>query len=75
MTGKHKRTPLRFRPPEAERVWLEARQEETGEPMNAILTAAVRALMATAEPGEDQRAPVSELTASLRITDPKENGR
>jgi prevent-host-death family protein len=25
--------------------------------------------------GEDQRAPVGELTASLRITDPKENGR
>jgi hypothetical protein len=45
MPGRHKHNPLRFRPPAEEREWLEARQEETGEPMNAILTAAVRALM------------------------------
>lgn len=46
MPGQHKHTPLRFRPPEAERLWLEQRQAETGDAMNAILTAAVRALRA-----------------------------
>ena len=46
MSGQHKHSPLRFRPPGPEREWLEARKAETGEPMNAILTLAVRALMA-----------------------------
>lgn len=49
MPGQHKHPPLRFRPPAAEREYLEARAERTGEPVNAILTAAVRALMATDE--------------------------
>jgi hypothetical protein len=41
MTGKHKYTPLRFRPPEAERVWLLAYAEKTGRPVNAILAEAL----------------------------------
>ena len=44
--SQHKHSPLRFRPPEAERVWLQERAERTGEPVNAILTLAVRALIA-----------------------------
>ena len=61
MSGQHKHSPLRFRPPEVEREWLEARAEQTGEPLNAILTAAVRALMsgdaeklATLRPDDDE---------------------
>jgi hypothetical protein len=46
MTDRHKNPPLRFRPPEPERSWLAAYQERTGKPMNAILTEAVRRLMA-----------------------------
>ena len=46
MADRHKVTPLRFRPPEPERLWLAAEQERTGKPMNAILTEAVRLLMA-----------------------------
>lgn len=63
MPGQHKHTPLRFRPPEAERLWLEQRQAETGEPMNAILTAAVRALMTQV----DRRTPThSEWKSAVR---------
>jgi hypothetical protein len=49
MPGQHKHNPLRFRPPGDVREWLDKRQAETGEPMNAILTAAVRALMALSD--------------------------
>ena len=48
-TDRHKNTPLRFRPPDAERLWLAAYQEQTGKPMNAILTEAVRRLRAEVE--------------------------
>lgn len=48
MSGQHKHSPLRFRPPEAERLWLASYQEQTGDAMNAILTEAVRRLMADA---------------------------
>ena len=48
--GQHKHPPLSYRPPEAERVWLKDRAERTGEPVNAILTEAVRTLMAAATP-------------------------
>ena len=44
MADRHKNTPLRFRPPEPERLWLAAYQEHSGKPMNAILTEAVRVL-------------------------------
>lgn len=46
MADRHKTSPLRFRPPEPERLWLVAEQERTGKPMNAVLTEAVRRLMA-----------------------------
>lgn len=49
MSDRHKTSPLRFRPPEPERLWLAAYQEQTGLPMNAILTEAVRALRAATE--------------------------
>ena len=49
MTDRHTHKPFRFRPPEAERLWLAGYQERTGKPMNAILTEAVRALRAQAE--------------------------
>lgn len=52
MADRHKTTPLRFRPPEPERSWLADYQERTGKPMNAILTEAVRLLMA--EEGNDE---------------------
>lgn len=48
-TDRHKTRPLRFRPPEPERLWLATYQEQTGKPMNAILTEAVRALRAQSE--------------------------
>lgn len=48
MADRHKTSPLRYRPPEAERLWLAAYKERTGKPMNAILTEAVRRLMADA---------------------------
>ncbi len=44
MSGQHKYAPLRFRPPEAERLWLAAYAEQTGKAVNAILTEAVRRL-------------------------------
>jgi len=51
MPSKHKHPPLSYRPPEAERLWLLERAQRTGEPVNAILTAAVRALMAAEAAG------------------------
>jgi hypothetical protein len=55
MPSQHKHAPLRFRPPAAEREWLEKRAAKTGEPLNAILTAAVRALMAASEDLPEQQ--------------------
>ena len=49
MPDRHKHSPLRFRPPEPERSWLVAYQEQAGKPMNAILTEGVRRLMADAD--------------------------
>lgn len=69
MPGQHKHTPLRFRPPEAERLWLEQRQAQTGDPMNAILTQAVRALMSSAPSPEAARPvlpPASEWKSAVR---------
>jgi hypothetical protein len=43
---RHKNQPLRFRPPEPERLWLLDYQQRSGKPMNKILTDAVRALQA-----------------------------
>jgi hypothetical protein len=41
MPGQHKHDPLQFRPPEALRARLLAHRDETGRPVNAILTRAV----------------------------------
>lgn len=56
MADRHKNQPLRFRPPEPERLWLVSYQEKTGQPMNAILTEAVRRLRAEVE-GNDHGTP------------------
>jgi hypothetical protein len=52
VTDRHKHPPLRFRPPEPERLWLLVYQERTGKPMNAILTEAVQRLQADIEQRE-----------------------
>jgi hypothetical protein len=49
MADRHEHKPLRYRPPAAERLWLASYKEQTGKPMNAILTEAVRALRAQVE--------------------------
>jgi hypothetical protein len=49
MPDRHKNTPLRFRPPETERQWLLTYQQQTGKPMNAILTEAIQLLRAEVE--------------------------
>jgi hypothetical protein len=61
MGDRHKNPPLRFRPPEPERTWLTSRQEKTGEAMNAILTEAVRRLMADADLREQIAAAVEAI--------------
>lgn len=61
MTDRHKNPPLRFRPPEPERSWLAAYQEQTGQPMNAILTEAVRRLMADTDLREQIAAQVEAI--------------
>ena len=49
MPDRHQASPLRYRPAAAERAWLLAYQQQTGKPMNAILTEAVRRLRAEIE--------------------------
>lgn len=41
MTDRHKHAPIRFRPPEADRLWLLAYAEETGRAVNAVLAEAL----------------------------------
>jgi hypothetical protein len=41
MPDRHKYAPIRFRPPEPDRLWLDAYQERTGKPINAILAEAL----------------------------------
>jgi hypothetical protein len=41
MPDRHKHTPIRFRPPEADRSWLMKRAGETGRAVNAILAEAL----------------------------------
>lgn len=54
MPDRHKHPPIRFRPPEADRLWLAAYQQETGKPMNAILTEAVQRLRAETQLREEK---------------------
>lgn len=49
MGGPHKRAPLSFRPPEADRAWLEAYAARTGQPVNRVLAAALAAYRAACE--------------------------
>ena len=42
MPSAHSKNPVPFRPPAAEREWLAAYAKETGRPVNAILTEALR---------------------------------
>lgn len=41
MADRHKHPPIRFRPPEPDRLWLMERAEETGRAVNAILAEAL----------------------------------
>jgi hypothetical protein len=41
VADRHKHTPVRFRPPEADRTWLQDFAERTGRAVNAILTEAL----------------------------------
>jgi hypothetical protein len=43
MADRHKSSPIPFRPPEADRVWLMAHAQRTGKAVNAILAAALAA--------------------------------
>jgi hypothetical protein len=41
MADRHKHTPIRFRPPEADRLWLLEYADATGRPVNAVLAEAL----------------------------------
>lgn len=41
MPDRHKHTPVRFRPPEPDRLWLLQLADKTGRAVNAILTEAL----------------------------------
>ena len=41
MADRHKHTPVRFRPPEADRLWLLEYADKTGRPVNAVLAEAL----------------------------------
>ena len=41
MADRHKYAPVRFRPPEPDRLWLMERAEKTGRAVNAILADAL----------------------------------
>lgn len=49
MPDRHKRLPISFRPPEADRAWLESYAERTGRPVRAILAEALARYRAEAE--------------------------
>ena len=49
MTDRHKHTPIRFRPPEADRARLLKYADDTGQPVNAVLTAALREFLAESD--------------------------
>ena len=68
MADRHKHKSLRYRPPEAERLWLLAYQEHTGRSMNGILTEAVRKLRAevTADFQADAKVDGIQVTVTAR---------
>lgn len=41
MSDRHKHAPIRFRPPEADRLWLLEYADTTGRPVNAVLAEAL----------------------------------
>jgi len=43
MPSQHKYPPVSFRPPEADRRWLYEHAKQTGQPVNAVLAAALAA--------------------------------
>ena len=49
MPDRHKHTPVRFRPPEADRLWLLQYAEHTGRAVNAILAEALAEYRARVE--------------------------
>ena len=55
MSNQHKHNPISFRPAERDRVLLLAYQQQTGYPLNAILTDAVHKLLTTHDHGEARR--------------------
>ena len=54
MADRHKYTPIRFRPPEADRLWLLEYADTTGIPVNAVLAEALAEYRARRE-GRDVR--------------------
>ena len=52
MGGPHKHPPIPFRPPETDRTRLKEHARRTGQPVNAILTAALAAYLDSAEQDE-----------------------
>lgn len=53
-TDRHKRKPISFRPPEADRAWLESYAERTGKPVRKVLADALQRYRADIEQ-EDPR--------------------
>ena len=49
MVNQHKHPPISFRPPEADRVRLLQYAAATGQPVNAVLSAALREFLAEAD--------------------------
>jgi hypothetical protein len=65
MPDRHKSPTLRYRAPEAERLWLLAYQEHTGRSINGILTEAVRMLRSQVEREWD--ASTGEVCADVQL--------
>jgi uncharacterized membrane protein len=76
MPSQHKHPPVAFRPTEGDRLWLLQRHADTGQPVNAILTAAVaclRASLAAPKPPARRAPPVAAELARERSRDQRED--
>lgn len=56
-TDRHKRKPISFRPPEADRAWLESYAERTGKPVRRVLSDALSEHRARIEQEESSHDP------------------
>ena len=66
MSSQHKRNPVNFRPPEADRAWLYAYAEATGRTVGAVLSEALTEYRAahSRAPGAAHAPHASELIVS-----------